>query len=390
MGGRGWHYLAMDDASRRRKATERIYRDLVERGADFSAWPDSVEVDRAGGWGWLPLSAIGDYTAALRLLGHRIFFESFPEMTPEERVVDRVEYLLQLAGIEATVESRTSTAMIDGCDWERASGAPIVLEISAAGRSVWFRPGVWRGELEIDTVIGALNRLVGEVVLGCGLDAGRWQFFPSNDPIDHYLEGLLAQAAELLSDRAHWTVASYRPHGFFGDLAYLDERSASLQLARQTFERFGISGPDVTEPRLELLMLATDQKRVWYMADAEHNAPPATALLDMLESWAGVSVGAMVVNDATIESEIDGPEYTLAAVVNGSPISVTETRSDWAPTAALQNAVNAVIVPQHEVIAGTTGVQDVFAIVASPALRDLLHSRAINLRSSFDWEHKIG
>jgi len=378
----------MDDESAEEKgrAAERILADLIRCGVDRSTWSE-LDVGEYGLWWSLPLSPLGDYLHALWLVGYRNELDWSFEHTPEERVVSQVERLIELAGLDAAVTTKPQTAMVDGADQGSQAVHKIVLEIALAGKIVMFRPATWRGELEVDGIVDALNCLAGRVVLGCGRQMpGPWHVYRSNDALAAYMETLHQHAAESMVEHSREVIAAYQPHGFFTDLLHLDETVAAVELSKRLIGFRDVRLLSFKGRALaELSLLATDQNRMWWISDSEHSSDPASAAIDMLEFWADCSNGAFVVLDAIVHGSPYSPDgFTLHATVNGLPVSVDLDWGDWMPIGPVQDVVNAVIAPNHEVLAITTGNQDGFATVASPELRDLLHSRGVPMESTFD------
>lgn len=346
-----------------------------------------MDVGEYGLWGALPLSPLGDYLHALRLVGYRNDFDWSAKHTPEERVVSQVERLIELAGLDAEVTTKPQTAMADSADWGSQAVHKIVLEIALAGKIVMFRPTTWRGELEVDGIVDALNRLAGRVVIGCGRQMYQpWYVYRSNDSLAAYMERLHQRAAESMVEHPREVLAAYQAHGFFADLLNLDEAGAAVELSKRFIGYCDVPLLSFEGRALaELMLLATDQNRMWWISEREHSSDPASAAIDMLESWADCSKGALVVRGAIAHGSPFSPDgFVLYATVNDIPVSVDLDWGDWMPIAPVQDVVNAVIAPNHEILAITTGNQDGFATAASPELRNLLHSRGVPMESVFD------
>ncbi|MCP4959624.1 MAG: hypothetical protein GY925_10190 [Actinomycetia bacterium] len=383
------HFAGADEGTE--AIIEKVHRELVALGAEFS-WSGVKSPGEAGGGAGLPSSPLGSYVAALRLLEVSSDLALQDEPFTELRVGKWISHLLELAGIEAEVRAISGDSMIRGCDWDCESSEQATFRIHTGEQEAVFRPRFWRGRLEVDTVVEAINLFAGTALVGCGLDGGHWVTFRSNPDVDDYLKQSRRRASERLDEISLEVLGQYRPHGFFANLSALSPAHAAAELSDQVVHRFGIGFYNVersSSEMLELLMLLTDDQRSWLVTDAEHGALAMTAALDTLESWAASSNGMIRVDNTIVKRTVDSRRASLIASVNGLPLDLEIHVSKWVQTAAIQEAVNSLVSPDCEILAGTTGAQDVFAIVADPELKGLLHSRGLTLQPDFDWEHRI-
>ncbi len=286
--------------------------------------------------------------------------------------------------------------MVDGVgDILRDDPGPVLVELRLSGKRIQFRPDFWRGHLDCSHIAHAVNRLVGESVLGAGLDGGGTFAYRTSSALEDHLRSLSGPGGAFLEHAAE-VIDAYRPVGFFEGSPPEPEEAASwlasevvgrslLALSGSCY-RPGANSSLAAEARFEneLLMLAVDQRLVWYVDDYEIDVDPVTIALDTLSAWAKLDdEGNRLLGLSALES---APfEISVSGSLNGSDFELNFRGSGDVPTTDLQALFNAHCDPDRRLLTCFTDRQDLFGIVATSAQCEVLNARGLALSEVFDW-----
>jgi hypothetical protein len=150
--------------------------------------------------------------------------------------------------------------------------------------------------------------------------------------------------------RSSWleeTVRFYRGLGFFASAGDLPDAELAETLAAEHRETFGEPLPPAvsTPPLPDLLVMAKDPDRAWWL-DLECEAVPgADVYVDAIERLALISAGRFLPSDVTEEWAGDGSRAEVGFALGDERHSITvRRRDDWFDT-RLIGEINAILGP---------------------------------------------